>query len=439
MNDPIILAVTGNPILHSKSPILMNSALKAATLNGTYTRIAADQISEVIDLVRFLSIRGLNITAPFKQDVIPLLQETDPDAMKIGGINTVLNHDGCLKGYNTDFLGVQNSFKEYQIDLNGKKVLVIGAGGASRGAVHALVEAGAIVTIVNRTLAKARTLADIFNCTYHAMDQIETEVKKNEIILSTLSGEINLIEPDWLTPKHIIFDANYKNSKLAQIALQKKCTLIQGIDWLIHQAIPAFEYFTGATCSRAQMEKGLLEMQKNPPNKIFLIGFMGSGKTEVGHKLSEIIGWPLVDTDEMIETVFQKSIPEIFENEGEKGFRQKEKKILKEVLNEDHLIISGGGGIILDSQNRNLIKNSSIPVWLVANFETTYERTKESNRPLLKKENPKKEIKELFDARKYLYAQTSELVISTDHKTIEKISGKIYEEINQAFPGFRTM
>ena len=122
----LLLAVTGNPVLHSKSPQIMNAALSHAGLPGRYIRLAADSATEALQLMQQIDIHGLNVTAPFKQDMLPLLKDIDPAAQSIGGANTIVHRGGgVFAGWNTDDRGVVNSFADYDIPLKNRRVLVV--------------------------------------------------------------------------------------------------------------------------------------------------------------------------------------------------------------------------------------------------------------------------------------------------------------------------
>ncbi|MBK8809095.1 MAG: hypothetical protein IPO21_21710 [Bacteroidales bacterium] len=159
MSETKLFAVTGNPILHSKSPCMFNNAFESMNLEARYIRIAADSATEAIYLFNKTELSGMNVTAPFKEDIMPFLDIIDDDAQKIGSVNTVVKKDGKLIGYNTDHYGVANSIIEADISLKDINAVVIGAGGAGKAAAFGLVKNGAKVTIVNRTLAKAKAAA----------------------------------------------------------------------------------------------------------------------------------------------------------------------------------------------------------------------------------------------------------------------------------------
>ncbi len=237
-------AVTGNPVLHSKSPQIFNYLFSRMNINDSaYSRVASSNAEESIFMFKKLHLNGMNITAPFKEDIMKFLDEIDPEAKIIGGVNTVVLENKIIKGYNTDYLGVINSIANNNINLKNKKILALGAGGAGKGAIYGLVKNNARVMIVNRTKEKAKILADIYNCEYSDMDNLKELLKNYKFIISTLSPNIDVVREEWLNKSHIIFDANYKYSPLVEKGIKKGCRIIKGEEWLINQALPAFNLF----------------------------------------------------------------------------------------------------------------------------------------------------------------------------------------------------
>ena len=239
-----LFAVTGNPVLHSKSPRLMNPVFEKLGYNAFYTRLRAESADEIIRSFDALQLNGINITAPYKQKLLTHVNNSDVAVKYIGALNTIIKEENAFLGYNTDFIGVINALKEKKHFLAGQRVLVIGAGGAARAAVFGLIEDHANVCIVNRTYEKAQKLAQVFNVKAAPISDIKNQTLESDIIINTVSGDISIIDASWLTPEHIVFDANYPNSRLIDSAYEVGCNIIPGYNWLLHQAIPAFYIFT---------------------------------------------------------------------------------------------------------------------------------------------------------------------------------------------------
>lgn len=184
------------------------------------------------------------------------------------------------------------------------------------------------------------------------------------------------------------------------------------------RALPAKMTLGFATKKWSQM--------KTTPKLFVLIGMMGAGKTSSGKVLSRRVGWDFVDLDQELESRTGVSIPEIFESEGEQGFRQRETDLLKEFLNKEQMIISSGGGIVLKEENRKLLKRSKAEIiFLEVTPEDCLKRTEGTSRPLLRVKDPLGKIKELLSERTALYEEVSTCKISTSKKRPGQIAGEI--------------
>jgi len=252
-----VYAVFGNPVLHSLSPQLFNSVFNAVPVEAYYTRIRPANAADIPELIRRLNLAGANITTPFKTEVMTHLDWLSEEAAVIGGVNTIINDQGYLKGYNTDYLGVSRSLQEAGLHLQGSRCLVLGAGPAACAAVYALINEGADVTIVNRTNHKAKEIANRFGCNSVDMDNLGKAILECDILVSALLPEANPLTnikvPEWITA----IDANYRASALSQHMAFSGCRMISGKRWLLHQAAATFNLFYNLNPSIELMEKGL--------------------------------------------------------------------------------------------------------------------------------------------------------------------------------------
>jgi len=435
-----LFAVTGNPVLHSKSPGMFNTAFQESNIHACYTRLAADTAKEAIKTFRSLGMKGMNVTAPFKEEIMPFLDEIDDSANFIGAVNTVVNENGKLKGYNTDWVGVLipilNQLQPFDWEthsLNLYKCIIIGASGAGKAAAYGLKTKDAKITIVNRTIEKAKAVAEKLDCDYAGLEDLSTLIPQADIIIIALTQNVNPINPAWLSNKHVIFDANYKDSSIIAMAKEKGCTIIDASQWLVVQGIKAYTYFLGNDPISDSMISGFSTYNLQARcNKIALIGFMGSGKTTVGKKLAKKLNIPFVDTDDLIVAREGKSIPEIFELHGEAYFRKCERDVLQSVIDAPgQQIISCGGGLAINDENRALLKQYCIVLWLYATPESTIKRINLETRPLLNVENPLEKAKSLLEQRKQYYAQASDVIINTEKFDADTISDKIVDEITR--------
>jgi 3-dehydroquinate dehydratase/shikimate dehydrogenase len=252
-----VYGVAGYPVSHSLSPAIMNAALRRENVNGVYLALNAKSLKDLLACVRDIPIHGLSITMPYKESILPHLDNTDPYTSKIGSCNTVVrSQDGKLYGFNTDTSGVVRPL-EQRITLNDAKILVIGAGGAARAAVFGLKDRGAQVFIMNRSLAAAQKLARQAK----ARTVKRTDLKKLDfdvIINATPVGMGNERESPLNLEEikaKIVFDMVYDpaETRLLKLARERGAEVIPGSEMFVHQAARQFEIWTGKPAPREEM------------------------------------------------------------------------------------------------------------------------------------------------------------------------------------------
>ncbi len=244
-----VYGVAGDPVSHSLSPVIMNTALRRENVNGVYLALHAKTLKDLLTCVREIPIHGLSITMPYKEAILKHLDNTDSHTTKIGACNTVVRaQDGKLYGFNTDTAGVVRPL-EQRLPLEKAKVLVLGAGGAARAAVFGLKERGAEVWILNRTVGPAKKLAR----QARARSIKRADLKKltfDVIINATPVGMGNTRESP-LNENEInaryVFDMVYDpaETRLMKMAKEKGAQVIPGIEMFVHQAARQFEIWTG--------------------------------------------------------------------------------------------------------------------------------------------------------------------------------------------------
>ncbi|MCP5053230.1 MAG: NAD(P)-binding domain-containing protein [bacterium] len=432
--------VTGSPVLHSKSPLMFNevfhSQSKTFGPGYSYSRIAAGTAKEAIYLFNQLGLTGMNVTSPFKKDIMKELELVDDAAIRIGGVNTVVRQDKGLVGYNTDYAGVAESFKQRGIPLAKLQIVVLGAGSAGRAAAYGLAREGAEVIIVNRTYSKAVDAAKTIGCRAEDIGTLETLLKSADALVSSLSADVDLIWKSWLKKELVVLDANYKRSPLLEKAKKAGCTVIKGEEWLLNQAVPAFRYFTGIDPNPDAVEamrKSILTPRGEKPKNIALVGFMASGKSMIGKLLANEMGMRFKDTDGLIEEKEGCFISEIFENKGEAYFRKKETEILeRELETERGVIYSCGGGVVLDERNKGCLKKNALVIWLYSSIPTTLKRLEPGTRPLLEHDDSESEARRLLQMRLPHYTECADLIVANEAGTIE-VAQKIHDEIDKTF------
>jgi len=274
-SETVLYGVIGDPIKQSKSPIMLNRAFQESGINAVYTafHITNESLADFIKGVRVMGIGGVNVTIPHKLQVMDLLDEIDADAIALGAVNTIVNRDGRLIGYNTDGIGYVRSLKEEAIsDIAGKSIVVVGAGGAARGIIYALLkEKPSKVTIINRSVANAEQLAVSLTSEIPiqvaGQDQLEACCGEADIVINTTSVGMyphmdeTPIRGEWLKSSAVASDLIYNplETKFLQQAKQYGCTIHGGLGMFIYQGAFAFEYWTGKQAPVLAMRETVLQ------------------------------------------------------------------------------------------------------------------------------------------------------------------------------------
>ncbi|MFH1520746.1 MAG: shikimate kinase [Candidatus Micrarchaeota archaeon] len=423
-----IFAVVGKPVLHSRSPQMMNSVFQALGIDAIYTRLAAESAEQALETAKAIGMKALNITTPFKQEMAGLV-ELDGVAKKLGAVNTVLFYeDGKILGINTDVDGVVGAFSS--VDIKNKKAVVLGAGGAAKAAVVGLLSIGAEITVVNRSVEKAEEISNTFGCKYASLTDLKSALEGCTILVSALSTYERVVPPELLKKEMVVFDANYaKETQLLKDAKEAGCKTIDGTEWLAHHGVKVFEIFTGKKVSLEIIKKAIEQQTKKPTNTA-LIGMMGSGKTANAIELAEITGKGIFDSDHEIERQTEQKITVIFREEGEEKFRVMESEQMRKLDNIKEKIIACGGGVVLHPENIELLRKNALVVWLWATPETIEKRVDGKERPLLNVANRSETIKKILETRKSLYAKAADVIIATDKLTPKQITERILYESN---------
>ncbi len=369
--------------------------------------------SELEGFLRQQDLGGVNVTIPYKQAVMPFLDKISEEAREIGAVNTVVNRGGRLYGYNTDKDGFLAMVKKSGIEISGKKVMVLGNGGASKTAVYCskLLNASEIVIIGRKdnnpeTLSKHADTEVIINCTPVGM-------KPNYLVSPVELGDFPACEG--------VIDMIYNplRTKLIMDAEKMGIKHIGGLIMLTAQAKKAHEYFFGEEVSDGFSRRCAKMLWKENEN-IALVGMPGSGKTTVGKLLAKLSGREYIELDEEIVKASGKPIPEIFASVGEEGFRRIESEVLRLASNKNGvIIITGGGAVTREGNYYPLHQNSRI-----------YEIKREigllatDGRPLSAGGGEK--LRAMYEIRKPMYERFADA--SVENVDIEDTVKKIWED-----------
>ena len=410
----------------------MKVGLIGGKLGHSFSKIIHEQIMDyTYDLIplnidEFHQFMGekkfdaINVTIPYKEKVIPYLDEMDDKAKLIGAVNAIKNVNGKLIGTNTDYDGLK-SMIENHFDLSNKIVAICGSGGTSKTA-YAVCKDLNVKEIIQ--VARNRDLPYI---TYEQMK----DKKDIEIIINTTSVGMS---PDLLSS--IVDLDDYPNCKgvidvvynpiltsLCYEARKRNIAYVCGLEMLVGQAISAIQFFTNQEIDSSLIQKISKDIFYEKQN-IVLIGMPSCGKTTLGKKLSKELGYDFIDLDNAIVSKANKSIPEIFKESGEVGFRKIESEVCLEASKCNHTVISCGGGIIKNKMNMKALALNGFIIYIKRDVNQLLVG---NGRPLSK---DKDTLVKMFEERHPLYLKYSDVSISNTgnfKKALIELKEVVYE------------
>jgi 3-dehydroquinate dehydratase/shikimate dehydrogenase len=404
-----VFGVIGDPVSHSLSPLIHNAALRQLGIDATYLpfRVPRGELQAFVEGFRAIPVDGYSVTIPQKEAAAKLAEAKDDEVAAMGAANTLLATPTGFRAVNTDAQAAIDSLQAALpsgVTLASRHVLMLGAGGVAHAVAHALKKHGVQLAITNRTeergvelahavgakfvnwQARHSTLCDtLINCTSVGM---HPNVDEMPIHQGALHGDM------------LVFDTIYtpETTMLIREARERGCAVLTGVDMFVRQAGLQFQLFTGQAppldlmttlvrkalspvSVRAEPAPQQEEVQAESPVEqaapgrfIYLIGYRGAGKTTVAQLLAERLGWQWADADAVLEDRNGRSIREIFAEEGEEAFRDKEMAVLEELANlTDDYVVATGGGVILRDENRQRLSQGTV-VWLRAPADVLWAR-----------------------------------------------------------------
>ena len=361
------------------------------------------------ELARFMTeraFRGINVTIPYKQDVIPFLDEISETAQRIGAVNTIVNRGGRLFGDNTDFGGMTALIRRMGLDLSGRKVLVLGTGGTSKTALAVASSLGAswVMPVSRRAQDGALTYEDVY--AHHTDAQILINTTPVGMFPHT---DGTPIRTDAFAHLEGVVDAvfNPLRTELVQTARAQGIAAQGGLYMLVSQAVLAAERFTGKRYPDDLTDTVYRAMLAEKEN-VVLIGMPGSGKTTVGREVAKALGRTFVDLDDEIVRKAGRPISEIFASQGETAFRDLETEVTREVSVRNGLVIATGGGCVLRAENVRALRMNGRLLWIdrpLAQLIPT------DDRPTA---NSAEKIRALYQTREPVYFASADAVIRSD-------------------------
>ena len=353
---------------------------------------------------------GLNVTIPYKKDVIPFLDQLSPVARRLGAVNTIVRRgDGSLVGHNTDYFGFRYLVQQSGLDVSGKKVLVLGSGGASNTAVAALQELGARVVIISRSGEN-----NYGNLHLHANASVIVNTTPVGMYPNTGVSPIDL---GCFPQLEGVLDVVY-NPARTQILLDAEnrgLVAMNGLWMLVAQAKESAEWFSGEKIPDSRITEIHAALRAQMEN-IILVGMPGCGKTTIGRLLARETGKQFVDADEALEARVGRKITDIIPTDGEAAFRCLETETLAELGKQSGFVIATGGGCVTQERNYPLLHQNGTILWLTRALD----KLPTEGRPL----SQTGKLQQMLATRQPMYRRFADAVIENDG-TVEETLAQI--------------
>lgn len=410
----------GEKLGHSFSKIIHE---KLADYTYELCPLAKDELDAFMKAKQF---KAINVTIPYKQDVIPYCDVLDDSAKRIGVVNTIVNRDGKLFGYNTDFAGFLYNLNAHGITLKDKKVMICGSGGTCK-TVTAVAEYMGANEILVVSRSKKENIVTYEECIRHK--DVDVIVNASPKGMYPNNGESPLDLSNFPNCK-VVVDVIYNPLKtgLLQQAEQLGMKAVNGLEMLVAQAKFAVEHFLSTEIENDKIDQITLELLKRLTNIVF-IGMPSSGKTLTGKALCKYIDKTFVDTDAVIVERSGMSIKEMFARHGEAYFRKWEHDVIEELSKQNGLIIATGGGAIKNEENIQNLKQNGVVMFIDRDLEHLLVT---DDRPLSKDANS---VAKLYEERYPLYTKYGDLRVPNNYP-MEISQQELDELMNTILEGY---
>ncbi len=405
----------GERLPHSYSPLIHKAI-------GDYPYALCELPREA--LASFFEKRdfsAVNVTIPYKEAVIPYLDEISPAAAAIGAVNTVVKRGGRLLGYNTDFPGMRTLIERKGVSLQGKKVLILGTGGTAKTAraVSAALGAKSIVTVSRRKSEATVTYEEAITLHTDAAVLINTTPVG---MYPAIEGQPIPLDP--FPALEAVFDAVYNPLRTDLIMEARERGLIcdGGLYMLAAQAVFAASHFFDREPREGEIERVYQSVLKKMQSIVF-IGMPSSGKSTIGRLLSERLDRPFLDSDDCLKETLPTTIADYIKKEGEGAFRDKETEVIRRLSEKGGAVIATGGGAVLRKENIRLLKKNGLVVFLDRPLSSL---TPTSDRPL---SSSPEALSALYERRYPLYCEAADLHLD-GRGTPGEITDRLIKELS---------
>ena len=402
----MICGLLGRKLGHSYSPQIH------AQLGSYCYELFEKEPEEIEDFLKKGNFSGLNVTIPYKKAVIPYLDELSPAAQKVGAVNTIVRQpNGKLIGHNTDYFGFRYLLQKSGTDVQGKKVLVLGSGGASNTAVAVLRQLGADAVVISRTGEN-----NYQNISLHA--DASVIVNATPVGMYPENGRTP-VSLDHFPHLEGVLDVIYNPARTAFLldAESRGLPAMNGLRMLVAQAKESAEWFTGEKIDDSLIETIYHDLQLQMQN-IILIGMPGCGKTTIGQMLAERLHKDFFDADDVLEQNTGRPITEIIPQDGEAAFRLLETQTLAQLGKRSGLVIATGGGCVTQDRNYPLLHQNGSIFWLKRELN----RLPTEGRPLSR---PGK-LAEMYAVREPMYRRFADTEISNNASVENAVDGILH-------------
>ncbi len=402
------------------------SAVIHAKLGDYDYRLCELTETELTEFMTKKDFKGINVTIPYKEAVIPFLDHIDESAKKIGAVNTIVNRNGVLTGYNTDFYGMTELLKRGKVELADKNVFILGTGGTSKTARAVAKSLGARkIDVVSRNPQDGEISYDEM---YNKANGVEAIINTTPVGMFP-NPDASAVDPEKFPNLGGAADAVYNPLTTEFIGRARACgaNAVNGLYMLVAQAAKAAELFFNDKTMTEKTDRVFSEIYKEKLN-IVLIGMPGSGKTTIGKIVANTLGREFYDTDEVFVNE-NGEIADYFKVNGEKAFRDKESEIIAELGAKNGLVIATGGGAVLREENVKHLKQNGLVIFLDRDVENIVPT---SDRPL---GSDREAIQKRYDERYPIYSSVGDITVDSNRDVntvaddiIKKFSGYCREE-----------